>query len=585
MKINRKHSLLSVRNAIFSVALLLSLVACSKNQPPSQALESPTPETTSETLPSPTATVEIQTTPVATHTAVTSTSTSTQEAGMIVFSMADGLYTHLFAYNPAWLTPSRLTAYDWNDRDPAISPDGTQLAFASDRDGQWDIYILDFKTDGLTRITNTQTYDGEPAWSPDGQYLIYETLNGEHLDLIIQSVSDPESAPIQLTSDAGNNFSPDWSPNGQLIAFVTDRAGRDQIWTANLQKPDERYQVIAASDEADFTHPDWSPDGTKLAWESKDPEQEIQMAVVSDLGTVTTVSPGSLPAWSPDGKTLLAVFKQPENNFLIDTDILTASHFLPVSMFSQEINSLDWQGGRASEIIGNYASLQTFSEPAPLFTPKEDLPASSTGRSGVVALDGVKTDNPYLADSANESFNALRSAVGKKLGWDYLNALDNAYLPISAPASPGIAENWLFTGRAIAVNSVPLDADWMVVTREAYAGQTYWRVWLKCLNQTGGCGEPIRTSVWDFSARYSGDTVAYENGGKLTQAPAGYWFDFTEFAHRFGWERLPAQSNWRYYLNGSFFNLFVFKQDLTWQEAMLELYPLEALEAAGYAAH
>jgi TolB protein len=127
-----------------------------------------------------------------------------------------------------------------------------------------------------------------------------------------------------------------------------------------------------------------------------------------------------------------------------------------------------------------------------------------------------------------------------------------------------------------------LDANWMAVTREEFNGATYWRVWLKCLDQTGACGEPMRTAAWDFSARYSGDTAAYENGGRLSTIPSGYWFDFTDLALRFGWERLPAQDNWRYYINGSLFNQFIFRQGLTWQQAMLELYPPEALQAVGY---
>jgi TolB protein len=89
----------------------------------------------------------------------------------------------------------------------------------------------------------------------------------------------------------------------------------------------------------------------------------------------------------------------------------------------------------------------------------------------------------------------------------------------------------------------------------------------------------MQTSIWDFSARFDSDPVAYENGGKLSTIPSGYWIDFTEFAARYGWERLPSQADWRYYYPGTLFNQFAYTQGLNWTEAMLELYPPDAIQS------
>lgn len=568
--------------SLFASFLVLGLSACAKPATPSlQPSTTPQPESTLQV----TSTIEIKTTPIATQTEVAQETAAEVNSGVIVFSMADGLYSHLFVYNPEKLAPARLTGYNWDDRDAAVSPDGSQVAFSSNRDGQWEIYILNLKTDGLIRVTQSKSYDGAPAWSPDGQYLIYQTLNGDHLDLIIQSIADPTSAPIQLTSDAGNNFAPAWSPDGRTIAFITDRNGKNAIWLADLQTPDDRFKVIASADNEDYAHPVWSPDGSQLAWCSRSPEPTIKVMNVSDSSSIRTIGLGCDPAFSPDGKTLLAVFDQANDEYMLGYDLNTGMLNLPLIHFDQTIQSIDWKGTTAYQTLRNYVDLLRLPAVEPLFTTKQTLPTSNTGRSGVVALNKVNVGNAYLADSSNESFEALRAALGQKIGWDFLNSLDEAYLPISAPASPGITNNWLFTGRAIALNSVPMDANWMVVSREDLNGLTYWHLYLKCLDQTGTCGEPIRSGIWDFSSRYSGNTQAYENGGSLAKAPAGYWFDFTEFAHRFGWERLPAQMNWRSYLPGSLFNTFVYSEGKTWQQAMLEIYPPEVLEAAGYAIH
>lgn len=84
--------------------------------------------------------------------------------------------------------------------------------------------------------------------------------------------------------------------------------------------------------------------------------------------------------------------------------------------------------------------------------------------------------------------------------------------------------------------------------------------------------------IWDFNSRSSGDVLAYENGGVSKLAPAGYWVDFTDLASRFGWQRLPALNNWRSYFQGTQFNVFAMEQNLTWQQAMLEIYPPEQID-------
>jgi TolB protein len=124
----------------------------------------------------------------------------------------------------------------------------------------------------------------------------------------------------------------------------------------------------------------------------------------------------------------------------------------------------------------------------------------------------------------------------------------------------------------------PYEADWMVASREEFAGETYWRVWIKCKIQDGTCGEPLESPIWDFKSRFSGQPLAYENGGQIVAAPTGYWVDFTELALRFGWERLPSLNNWRSYFPGIQFNTFVLRQGLTWQQALLDIYPPEQVD-------
>jgi TolB protein len=193
-------------------------------------------------------------------------------------------------------------------------------------------------------------------------------------------------------------------------------------------------------------------------------------------------------------------------------------------------------------------------------------------------LGDVQAPNPLLHDLVDESFQALRAAIANQSGWDFLSTLENGYVPLTAPLDPGMGDDWLYTGRAFAFTTLPINAGWVAVVREDFNGLTYWRVYVRARFQDGSAGIPLHDIPWNFNARYSGDTLAYEQGGDhLESIPPGYWIDFTRLAATYGWERLPALTDWRAAYASARFNEFVFTSGLDWHSAMLELYPPEVL--------
>jgi hypothetical protein len=178
----------------------------------------------------------------------------------------------------------------------------------------------------------------------------------------------------------------------------------------------------------------------------------------------------------------------------------------------------------------------------------------------------------------DESFQSLRSRIASEAGWDFLSTLENAYVPLTAPLDPGMGNDWLYTGRAFTLDTLPMNAGWLVAMREDYGAETYWRIYLKALPQDGSAGMPLHDLPWDFDARLNGDTTTYEQGGEKAAAiPTGYWIDFTERALVYGWERLPALPTWRDSIPAARFNEFAATGGKDWQTAMLELYPLEVM--------
>ncbi len=501
-----------------------------------------------------------------------------QNAGILIFSMGDGGHQHLFVMHPNYLPVTRITDGDWDDRDPAISPDGNYLIFTSNRAGYWDLYLWDLVNSNLSQLTNSPEFEAAPDWSPDNQWITHESYSDSQSNILVRSVFDASVAPIQLTTGAGNNLDPDWSPLGRQIAFSTDRSGHNEVWIAQLDAVDNRFTVIAGGDEAEYTSPTWSPDGAELAWQKQNGLVTIETAVVQDSpSSRASIGTGMNPFWSPDGKWLMAEYDTPNQIYLTGYNAANGTLAFPMISLPAKPSSIQWAGGNSFENMTRIlAAMDPLDQPT-LCQEVQTIPTSSTGRFSLVELTAVNVSNPYISDMADECFQALRTTLGNVLGWDILANLESAALPITASPDPGLPQNWLYTGRAIALNLAPLESNWMVVSREDFEGQTYWRLWAKCLAQDGSCGTRMDTPVWDFPSRASGDLVAFEDGGKLVTPPAGYWIDITDIAQQFGWVRLPALSNWRSYYPGIQFNLLSLTRGMSWDQAMHELYPDDAI--------
>jgi TolB protein len=522
-------------------------------------------------------------------------STLTLNQGLIVLALDEGANIHLFAYQPEEtgagqpLPLMRLTYGPWDDIEPAISTDGKTIAFASNRSGYWDIYLLDLGSGGITRLTDSLAYEGAPSWSPDNKWLVYEAYKNDNLDLQIQSVVSPNET-IRLTNSATADFSPAWSPGGRQIAFVSNQSGEDEIWLADLDKSeDQRFLNISQNPTGKDTHPAWSPDGKSLVWVSE--QDGIRNLLVqefpSDGVTNTTPIPsnrknlgsGDWPVWSTDGQTILTMMQAPNNFYLTAYTAYHPGLALPTIELSGTVYGLTWGS------ISLSSSLQTVYEqaaqitPTPLYVPLlTTLPSENGGRYQLSPLSGIQAPFPNLHDLTDESFQALRTQIANIAGWDFLASLENAYVPLTSPLDPGMGNDWLYTGRAFSVNSVPLNAGWMAVIRENYGIETYWRVYIRSLYQDGSSGIPLHDQPWDFNSRYSGDTTTYERGGSAQESiPSGYWIDFTAQAHAFGWDRLPSLVTWRASLPAARFNEFVSSGGNDWRSAMLEIYPPEAM--------
>jgi len=579
MKLQKAFSLKNLI-AIVVVLLLGYLIGMASQNPTGNTQVQTTLPT--EIQANPTLQSTVQNTEIPSETVESILKNLTSE-GVFVFSMADGNNFHLFAYHPAYLPLTRMTNGIWDDCYPAISPDGTQLAFASNRDGAWDIYILNLNDGTITRLTNTLAYDSRPSWSPDGQWIAYESYINDNLEIVVQSTTDPTLPVLQLTDDPVADYAPSWSPSGRIIAFVSNRTGNEDIWLASLDETNNRFKNVSQTPDAIEANPTWSPDGNQLAWSKSD--GNISTMWISDLvHPPREMGDGTLAVWNPQSDQLGGILQSPNDTYLLGYHVQdTSISIQPIHLWG-EVRGIVWAKGLLVQIAVDQYKTNSSATQVELWHVEVDATVTApAGRDSIVPVQDVEAPYAFLDDQVDEAFTALKEATAAKTGWDFLASLENMYTPITQPVQPGIQQDWLITGRGIAVNPASYYAGWMAVSREDYFGATYWRIYLKARYQDGSQGEPVTQSVWDFTARYSGDTVGYEQGGQYLNPPTGYWIDFTSLANRYGWSRLPAEGNWRTYFEGTRFNQLVFTGGLSWYEAMVQIYPPEVLTSSDFA--
>ena len=246
-----------------------------------------------------------------------------QTASTIVYSRFDG------ESNEIW----RIDADGANHRrigpgsEAAWSPDGSQLAFTLERDGNVDIYITNLDGSGVTRLTSNDAEDHGPAWSPDGSMIAFNSTRSGSDQIWRRNVDSGSWGYnlTQLTEDTPhkrvNNFIA-WSPDGRWIAFEADRDRDDpEIYLANAVdgSNQQRLTFTRALDEV----PSWSPDGRRILF-SSDRHDEPQSGtydiyIMNRDGSGQrrlTHTPGaaSYPSMSADGATIAYSYQVGEDS-------------------------------------------------------------------------------------------------------------------------------------------------------------------------------------------------------------------------------------------------------------------------------
>src|SRR5512144_826256 len=177
--------------------------------------------------------------------------------------------------------------------DPAISPDGSRIAFVSTRDGNPAIYVMDADGTNLTRVTSDPQADGRPVFTADGSALVFQSLRSGKPQIWTAALDG--SGVRALTTDSVNQ-TPAVSPDGGTIAYASVRNKNYDIWLMSRDGTNQRAFTKAA--QQNETEPRFLRDGS-LAYivERREANRTVRMVVKADLatGAITPLTGTDLP--------------------------------------------------------------------------------------------------------------------------------------------------------------------------------------------------------------------------------------------------------------------------------------------------
>jgi Tol biopolymer transport system component/erythromycin esterase-like protein len=397
----RRHTTGGCARFLFFVTLvsMASLAACGVPASPAPTPSPPHLPPTSST-PTPAAT-ETQMPPVTIVPSATMTPAPTPfggGTGILLFSSYRDGESDLYLLDVAAALDGtgedaiqRLTDDAERVNQPTWSPDGRLVAYTRRRDGKyreiWALRVADVLTGAGTHkpvrlVSHFRALDSEPAWSPDGRQIAFASSQdsdvdpgdeaGVRLDVYLTSLDGSgqvrltgDNAPDPQAVDAEWNTSPAWSPDGGQIAFQTNRDGNNEIYVMAANGFVVRNLTRHPASDAS---PAWSPNGTTIAFVSdRDGNEEIYLVGVDGSGLRRLThhpGPDKSPAWSPDGHWLAFHadrYTRTGSNFDLHLVAADGSDVIRLTTHADFDGFADWQSAIPSDFT---VALPTESLPA-----------------------------------------------------------------------------------------------------------------------------------------------------------------------------------------------------------------------------
>lgn len=249
---------------------------------------------------------------------VISTAAGAPRTAKIVFASNRDGNSEIYVMNPDGSGQVNLTHHRGPDYSPVWSPTGRQILFASERGGNIsDLYVMDADGSDVKRVFHKRVRRSYPTWSPDGEQIAYYRVDRGEVAIYTASIKGGAEKRI------ATGMNPTWAPEGPEIAFISAKVllpVDDRFGGVEIAKP--RIEIVNVRTHAkDQISPDgfplifhtaWTPDGTRLVFSGisvDDLAPTMQLYIVNRKGNKkprkAVEGPGSNPALAPQGDTLI----------------------------------------------------------------------------------------------------------------------------------------------------------------------------------------------------------------------------------------------------------------------------------------
>jgi uncharacterized delta-60 repeat protein len=280
-------------------------------------------------------------------------------AKIAFYSTRDG-DEEIYIMNADGSGQTNLTDNSASDMRPSWSPDGTKIAFQSNRDDAYpEIYTMDADGSNVTRLTNDPEIDMSPSWSPYGNKIVFVSRREGNDEIYIMDASG--SNITRLTDNSATDLSPSWSPDGTKIVFVSSQ--HPPYYDVYIMDADGSNVTHLTDNSANDSWPSWSPNGTKILFVSHQTGNVDIYVMDTDGSNVTrlTNDPAidNYPCWSPDGRKIVFVSDRDGNDetYIMDAD---GSNETRLTGNSGDYNKPSWrQQGR---ILHEYEFISAIDE-------------------------------------------------------------------------------------------------------------------------------------------------------------------------------------------------------------------------------
>ena len=323
----------------------------------------------------------------------------------------------------------RITNNAAYDDQPKWSPDGSKIAFTSNRDGNFEIYSMNSDGTSQTRLTNNSAGDGFPVWSPDGTKIALvsgDLNNPSTFDIYVMNADG--SNRTRLTLDALVDGVPSWSPDGSKLLFMS---GPGSIFDPNsfeifVMDADGTDRVRLTNNSVVDGQASFSPDGTKILFASGDAlhPEGIEIFVMNPNGTGrmqltnNSVTDG-FPAWAAQGTKVILASGSINDEASVELFIMNADGSNRLRLTNN--SALDWFADSQPAVPG--ATTVQFSASNYIVSEGSGRIDVSVTRSGDTS--GTSTVDYITTDTDNFTVGCSQPSGGNAFGrCDFATSVD-----------------------------------------------------------------------------------------------------------------------------------------------------------------